>query len=111
MKRKSHVSLKHIVSTRQKQKVLIWSSISLSTIALGADAIGSNAGLKKEIHNKHMHTHTGRDHLNICSLFVFEACLLDMFALGLYLANCGLDSSLGAIETLLQRNDQGECCY
>ena len=97
------------MSTRQKQKVLIWSSISLSTIALG-DAIGSNAGLKKEIHT-HGHTHTGRDHLNICSLFVFEACLLDIFALGLYLANCGLDSSLGAIETLLQRNDQGEFCY
>ena len=74
------------------------------------DAIGSNAGLKKEIHT-HGHTHTGRDHLNICSLFVFEACLLDIFALGLYLANCGLDSSLGAIETLLQRNDQGEFCY
>ena len=42
-----------------------------------------------------------RDYLDICSLCVFEACLLDLFGLVLYLASCGLDSSLDAIETLL----------
>ena len=83
------------------QETSIWSSISLNIIALGADA-GQNAGLKKEVHT-HLLAHRliDRDYLDICSLCVFEACLLDLFGLVLYLASCGLDSSLDAIELCL----------
>ena len=90
-----------------KQKVLLWSSISLSIITLGADVLGSNSGVQKEM----LHTHTDRDYLDIGNQFVFvwHVCLT---CLGLGCTNgssCGLDSSLDAIAE--ERNEQGEFCY